>query len=105
MSTPSYQPWIKLREEQPNVGQHVLLGDASDGAVIRTRWPQTTGHFTHWLPIPEIPKPDPFKEWWNSLPASYDSHFCRIIDNHHTIDIAPTRSIWDAALKSLESQP
>lgn len=58
--------WVKLSESKLQTGQQVLLY-LPNGTFYSDRW-ESNCHTraTHWLPVPEPPKPDPFEEWFMS---------------------------------------
>lgn len=49
---------------------------------------------THWMPIPELPKPDPFEEWWAVHAPEQAMMNPRVL----------CRDAWNAALEHAKKQ-
>lgn len=58
--------WIDIRQRKPGRAQLVILGSPSFGRQLKVWIPNdnTCKAATHWMPAPELPKVDPFEEWW-----------------------------------------
>lgn len=99
MNEPS--PWISFERAQPKSGQAVLLRYVNGTIAFTENWrlDQCTVSKTHWMPVPALPKPDPFEDWWRhkaSLPP----------------DIPPTlhhygwcKIAWDAGVQWARENP
>lgn len=93
-------PWISVQKRNPDYNISVLLTDfkhATVGFMHRsTAWFDITNNCirwtpTHWMPIPDPPKPeDPFTTWWECTG--------KWIGCGSSHDYA--RKIWDAAIAS-----
>lgn len=83
--------WVSLTERKPEYDQRVLLGANSLSPIMAVckldkgwedpwvKWTVLPFTPTHWLPIPEIPQPDPFEEWWEKLELFDRSEWLRVI--------------------------
>lgn len=63
---PAPQGWIDIKERKPENRQLVLIA-YNDGGIYMATWDSsepTRSSLTHWMPVPPLPKQDPFEEWW-----------------------------------------
>lgn len=84
-------PWISVKERLPEQKrQHIsdiLIRSETRIAPWNSEC-QFPTWATHWMPIPELPKPDPFTEWWKVYGISCAS-----------VPVLVAKDAWNAALK------
>lgn len=65
------QGWIDIRERKPEEGQECFVNFNQNGMAGRATLAYSVSNpvwrsVSHWLPVPPVPKQDPFEEWWKS---------------------------------------
>lgn len=67
-TTPAPQAWIDIKERKPEDGKicFVHFEDGGYGFQIPGKYYAILSKITHWMPVPPLPKQDPFEEWWKN---------------------------------------